>query len=110
VILSVVVHGVSAGPLTSWYARSVARETLPEEREGSPSGLFAWSQDEVPRVTVEELAEALRSSDPPLVLDVRARSADEGPRIPGDVRVLPDRVHEWAAHQQPGRPLVTYCT
>jgi sodium/hydrogen antiporter len=110
VILSVIAHGVSAGPVSTWYARTVARETLPEEREASPSGLFAWEQEEVPRITVEELAERLRGSDPPVVVDVRTRSSDDGPGIPGSVRVLPDHVSEWAVHQSHDRLLVTYCT
>lgn len=40
VIASVVLHGVSATPLTSWYGRHVARETLPEERGSTASDLF----------------------------------------------------------------------
>ncbi|MGH7856884.1 MAG: cation:proton antiporter, partial [Candidatus Binatia bacterium] len=40
VMASVVLHGTSATPLSAWYARAVARRTLPEERESTAAGLF----------------------------------------------------------------------
>jgi rhodanese-related sulfurtransferase len=46
------------------------------------------------------------------VLDVRSRSSydHDRARIPGDVRVPPDTVTEWAAGQPRERPIITYCT
>ncbi len=112
VFVSVVAHGASATPLAAWYGRKAAAETLQEERESTAAGLFAQSPDAVPRITVPDLARRLADADPPLVLDVRTRSeyARDDTRIPGSVRVLPERVAEWAAQSPPGRPLVTYCT
>ncbi len=112
VLVSVVAHGTSAAPLAAWYGRTMARQTLPEEREGTAAGLFRREAGEVPRITVEELAARLAGPEPPVVLDVRTRSSYErdDARIPGDVRVLPDRVAEWAAGQDRSRPVVTYCT
>ncbi|MBX6343287.1 MAG: hypothetical protein IRY97_12570, partial [Thermomicrobiaceae bacterium] len=112
VLVSVVAHGVSAAPLAAWYAGTVARRTLPEEREGTAAGLFRREAGEVPRITVEELAARLAGPEPPVVLDVRTRSSyqRDDARIPGDVRVPPDRVAEWAAGQDRSRPVVTYCT
>lgn len=112
VVVSVVVHGASAGPLAAWYGRVVARRTLAEEREGTAAGLFRQEPSAVPRLTVRELAERLAGPEPPVVLDVRSRSSydRDGARIPGDVRVPPDGVAEWAAGQDRGRPVVTYCT
>ena len=37
---SVILHGVSATPLIAAYGRAMAKETLPEEREMTATGLF----------------------------------------------------------------------
>ncbi|HEV8650584.1 MAG TPA: cation:proton antiporter [Actinomycetes bacterium] len=112
VVMSVVAHGATATPLSSWYARKASRETLAEERASTAAELFAHTPDDVPRVTPAELAERLAGPDPPLVLDVRSRSEYErdGVRIPGSVRVLPDQVAEWAADRLRDQPFVLYCT
>ena len=112
VIASVVLHGVSATPLTQWYASSIARQTQREERQSRFGGLLEGGPDDVPRITPEALAELLRREEPPLVLDVRTRSQYERDhvRIPGTIRVLPDQVRDWAAAQPQRRPVVLYCT
>ncbi|MBI3969716.1 MAG: cation:proton antiporter [Chloroflexi bacterium] len=104
VLFSVVVHGMTATPLGAWYARKLARETLPEERQSGAAGLLlpAHDPEAVPRITPVELARRLEGPEPPLVMDVRTRSQydrDEG-QIPGSVRVLPDEVANWAARQR----------
>lgn len=114
VILSVVVHGVSATPLSAWYAQKVADApiTLEEERETDFQGLFDPDPQAALRISPAELAAMLASDNPPIVLDVRARAAyekDNG-QIPGSVRVLPDKVSEWAENADPSRPIVAYCT
>ena len=114
VLVSVVAHGITATPLSAWYARLVARATptAPEERVSTAAGLFEDEASEIPRITAEELAEQLAGAQPPMVLDVRARASyDEASgQIPGSVRVLPDHVSDWAEQHQPGRPIVAYCT
>jgi NhaP-type Na+/H+ or K+/H+ antiporter len=112
VLVSVVAHGVTATPFSSWYARKAGQETLAEERAGTAAELFTQSPDDIPRVTPSELAERLAGPRPPLVLDVRSRSdyARDGVRIPGSVRVLPDQVAEWAADRLRDQPFVLYCT
>lgn len=112
VIASVVLHGVSATPLSRWYAYSITRQTEKEERQSRFSGLFAGGRDDVERVTSEALAQRLRGPDPPLVLDVRSRSqyARDRVRIPGSIRVLPDQVRDWARAQPERSPVVFYCT
>ena len=112
VIASVVAHGVSATPLIAAYGRAVARETLPEEREATATGLFEQDAGAVPRMSPEALAARLASDEPPIVLDVRSRSAmgPDSPGIPGSIRVAPDEVAEWAARNPPDRLVVAYCT
>jgi hypothetical protein len=59
-----------------------------------------------------ELAARLGTHHPPIVLDVRTRSQyerDEA-QIPGSLRVAPDQVEEWAAHELRERSVVAYCT
>lgn len=114
VAFSIVVHGVTATPFSNWYARTVAkpREVAPEEREATASGLFRQDASDIPRITVTELAHALQSADPPIVLDVRTRGQydADAARIPGSVRVLPDQVRQWAATADHTRTVVAYCT
>jgi len=112
VVISVVLHGVTASPLAAGYARIVSRETLPEERVGTAAGLYEAKPGDVARVTPQELAGRLGRENPPLVMDVRSRSSYSRAtaQIPGSVRVVPDEIQEWAQGQPRGREIVTYCT
>jgi NhaP-type Na+/H+ or K+/H+ antiporter len=112
VLVSVVAHGITTTPFSSWYARKASQETLAEERAGTAAELFTQTPDDVPRITPDELAERLGGPNPPLILDVRSRSEYErdGVRIPGSIRVLPDQVAEWAADRLRDQPYVLYCT
>ena len=117
VLASAAVHGASAPVATAWYARLARERTLAEEREGTALGLLTGDPNEVARMSVDELRELLAGERPPLIIDVRSRSAYEqdGARIPGDVRVLPDRVSTWAAEYAQSdydreRLVVAYCT
>ncbi len=120
VTVSVVVHGASATPLSALYGRALERSTREEERESTAAGLFGGAAKETPRISVDELAEQLEGTDPPLILDVRSRSQHERDltQIPGSVRVMPDGVEDWAARylaEHPDgeprlRPIATYCT
>ncbi len=112
VFVSVVAHGSSATPLAGWYGRQVAQETLAEERESTPGGLFGQNVESIPRVSPAALAAQLAGADPPVVLDVRSRSeyVRDDSRIPGSIRVLPDQITAWADQQIEHRPVVAYCT
>ena len=113
VIASTLLHGVTATPLSTWYGRRVDESTHPEERESSMDGLFGpTALDEVPRIEAGELAELLDSDDPPVVLDVRSRSAytSDPARVPGAERVRPDSIVEWADDHDRARLVVLYCT
>ncbi len=113
VVVSVIVHGVTATPVSAWYAHKVAkaRQTMEEERESTFTGLFEPDASEVKRITPDDLAAQMQSAHPPVVLDVRSRAhyeSDEG-QIPGSVRVVPDQVGDWAAAAQKDQPVVAYC-
>lgn len=113
VIASTFVHGISATPLSAWYGHRVDEATHPEERESSIDGLLRpMAEDEVPRIDPDELAELLELDDPPVVLDVRSRSAylSDPSRIPGAERLRSDGVVEWADDHERDRPVVLYCT
>lgn len=114
VVVSVVLHGASATPLASWYGRRVAASipTLAEEREATFTGLFDGDPQSLPKMSIQELAAALESSDPPIVLDVRSRARYDAvdTQIPGSVRVLPDQVNEWAGDIEKGKLIVPYCS
>jgi NhaP-type Na+/H+ or K+/H+ antiporter/rhodanese-related sulfurtransferase len=114
VLVSVIAHGATATPLSGWYARRIARAipTLVEEREGSAVGLFQQGAQEVPQITPAELAAALASEAPPIVLDVRtrARYVQDAGQIPGSIRVLPDQIEMWVGDADRSRPIVVYCT
>jgi rhodanese-related sulfurtransferase len=85
---------------------------LPEQREGSVTGLFREEATDVPRISSDELATRLAGPQPPVVLDVRTRGqyATDAGQLPGSVRVLPDEIQAWATHADRGRPVVAYCT
>ncbi len=114
VVVSVIVHGSSATPISAWYGRRVAASqlTMAEERESSFTGLFEPDASEIVRIQPAELAAMIASERPPVVLDVRARAhfeRDAG-QIPGSIRVLPDQIREWAADQPRDRVMVAYCS
>jgi NhaP-type Na+/H+ or K+/H+ antiporter len=115
VTVSVVLHGISATPLTGLYARRIASATLAEERASTASDLLRTDPKEardVTRIEPRELARRLASENPPIVLDVRSRSSyEKDPEgIPGDVRVPPDEVENWAAKRARDQSIVAYCT
>lgn len=112
VLVSVIIHGASATPVSSWYARRVAAVTLPEERESTAAGVLGGSTEDAPRIGADRLAELLGGADPPLVVDVRARSGfgPDAVVVPGSVRVHPDEVADWAQDQRRDRLIVPYCT
>jgi rhodanese-related sulfurtransferase len=114
VVVSVVLHGVTATPFAAWYGRHVAASipTLAEEREATFTGLFEGEPQSVPTMSVQELAEALAGDDPPLVLDVRSRARydTEDTQIPTSIRVLPDQVIEWAGNIDKGKLIIPYCS
>ena len=116
VTVSVVVHGVSASPLSRRYGEAVMRETHEEERDDA-SGIFEGAASESIRISARQLSEMLEDENPPIVLDVRTRSQYEQDRsqIPGAVRVAPDEIDEWArgreqGSQVEGQRVVAYCT
>lgn len=117
VLVSVLVHGVTATPVSRWYGDKVAGAsvTLVEEREGDAAGLFEGEAADIQRVTPAELKQMMDQSPPPIILDVRTRAhyAEDDGQIPGSVRILPDQIREWVAHissADKARTVIAYCT
>ena len=111
VLASVTIHGATATPFGAWYGRKAVEETLDEEREATVAGLLGQHESEVPRISIDELAELMASPEPPVILDVRARASYEHDKaeITGSIRVLPDEVLEWAADCPEDKMVVAYC-
>jgi NhaP-type Na+/H+ or K+/H+ antiporter len=115
VTVSVILHGITATPLTGWYARRVAAATLSEERAASASGLWRMNAPEAKeavRMEAAELVERMVGPNPPIILDVRSRSSyEKDPEgIPGEIRLLPDQIVNWAAKRTRDQLIVAYCT
>lgn len=112
VLVSVVLHGMTATPLADAYARYLETRVTQEEREPTATGIFRSDDlDQQPRIDAGTLV-AWRDGGRPLrIADVRARSAFEvGRVVPGAEHVPPDRVREWAGTLRPDEVVVTYCT
>jgi NhaP-type Na+/H+ or K+/H+ antiporter len=101
VLVSALLHGTSATPLVSWYARKVARETLDEERESTAIALFDRTPFQIQRLDVQEVRRRRDAPNPPVIIDVRSRSsfAADPHRLPGTERVEPDRIRRWAGRR-----------
>lgn len=112
VLMSVVLHGVTATPFSSWYARVARAETLEEERVTDVAGLFQVPDPNSGRKTPEEVHQMLRDGVPMVLLDVRSRAQydQDRSRIPGDVRVPMDQVAGWGGRQPKDVLVVAYCT
>jgi NhaP-type Na+/H+ or K+/H+ antiporter len=118
VVVSVILHGVTATPLSAWYGQrvAVAIPTMAEEREATFAGLFEDDPHAIPQMTPAELHAALQSDDPPIVLDVRSRARYDSvdTQIPHSVRVLPDQVMDWTGSSGidnlKERLIVVYCS
>jgi sodium/hydrogen antiporter len=76
VTVSVVVHGVSASPLSHRYGEAVMREAHEEERDDA-AGIFEGAAIESIRISARQLSEMLEDENSPIVLDVRIRSQYE---------------------------------
>jgi rhodanese-related sulfurtransferase len=64
------------------------------------------------RITVDELHQQMDRRPPPIVVDVRSRSARErdGRRIPGALTVDVEDIDSFVAQLSPEREIVLYCT
>lgn len=112
VLVSTILHGASARPAIKWYAKRIQQSVHEEEREADAAGIFGGHENEVPRVSVDELNTMLQSGEPPILLDVRSRFSYEsdGIRIAQDERVQPDELGNWLVDRKPDRRVVAYCT
>ena len=111
VLASVIIHGAAATPFGAWDGLKAAEEILDEEREATVAGLLGQHESEVPRISIDELAELMVNPEPPMIIDGRARASYELDKaeIPGSIRVLPDEVLEWVAYCPDDKFVVAYC-
>jgi sodium/hydrogen antiporter len=116
VLASVVVHGMSATPVISWYAERMRRHDLPEETAVDAATLLQVADetdqpDRVPRMTPAELFELLNSGRPVTVVDVRRLNAFESdPRsLPRSLRIPIDSLSQRLAAIPKGPPVVLSC-
>lgn len=112
VIVSVLVHGVSATPVSAWYARTHGDRVDPEDREASVIGVLRDAGDVAPRIDVDELARLLAGSAPPIVVDVRTTASrrHDPAIIPGSLWVPPEELTAWATDELHDRLIALWCT
>lgn len=112
VIVSVVLHGATATPLTGYYERRLKTTTQAEERVSDVITLLSEDDEPFQRIEADELLRQMATDSPPVIVDVRSRSqyvADPA-GIPGGIRVPLDEVVTWGREQPPGSRFVAYCT
>jgi NhaP-type Na+/H+ and K+/H+ antiporter len=100
VLASVVLHGILGTPLVAWASRAPDVELVPGQ-----------TPEEIPRITVPDLAAMLEREEPVLVVDVRKPGdLDRDPRrIPTAVHFAPDEAPSRVAELAPAGPIVLYC-
>jgi rhodanese-related sulfurtransferase len=74
--------------------------------------MSAPESKEAVRMEAAELVKRMAGPNPPIVLDVRSRSSyEKDPEgIPGEIRLSPDQVANWAAKRTRDQLIVAYCT
>lgn len=75
VVVSVVLHGVSASPVAAWYDARAAATTLPESREGEGVDVPVDRGADAPRIEVDDLVAAQAGGEPWMIVDVRTPGA-----------------------------------
>jgi NhaP-type Na+/H+ or K+/H+ antiporter len=112
VLVSVLLHGVSATPLTGLYEKHLRTRTEEEERRSDVIELLSDDTEGFRRISIGGLLEQLDSDDPPTIVDVRSRSQYllDPTGIPTGVRIPLDEVEQWARELPEGGRFVTYCT
>lgn len=113
VLLSIVLHGVTATPLAAWYGRRAGAADLPEETLADAGLLLHAGGDgaKVPRIAPAALWARLAAGEPTTVVDVRRQRAYEasGQTIPGAVRIAVDELPGRLAAVPRGHPVVLFC-
>ena len=113
VLASTGIHGASSTPIAAWYQRRASRNDLAEERTATADNLITKDYSGVILITPEQLYQMISSPHQPIILDVRSVAGYERARsrIPGSVRVDPDRLDEWVANNPDvGGMVVAYCS
>ncbi len=113
VLVSTGIHGASSTPIGTWYRRRAKDHHLMEQQRATADSLIMHHGPSVMLISPEQLYQLLMSPQPPTVLDVRSRASYEksSNRIPGSIRVEPDKIDQWVNSQIDVKGLVVaYCT
>jgi sodium/hydrogen antiporter len=112
VVVSVILHGVSATPVAAWYGRRAAAVTLPEAREGEGVDVLVDRGAEAERLDVVRLAEDQSGPAPWTVVDVRTPAAREADPevIPASVVVSPEDLRSYLDVLPGVQRLAFWCT
>lgn len=116
VVVSTLVHGISATPLLSWYARRLRQTDLPEEVAADASTLLKTNEgrlreEDVPRLPSTALKGMLHLGEPVTVVDIRRDAAYDGSgrRIPNSIRIPIDQLVDRIDEIPRDRPVVLSC-
>ena len=113
VLVSTGIHGASSTPIGAWYRRRAKDHHLMEEATATADSLIVHHGPSVMLITPEQLYQLISSPRQPMILDVRSRASYERAisRIPGSIRVEPDKIDQWVNSQENIEGLVVaYCT
>ena len=113
VLASTGIHGASSTPIGAWYQRRASKNYLAEQQAATADNLIMKDYSGVILITPEQLYQMISSPHQPIILDVRSRASYERAhsRIPGSVRVEPDRLDEWVNNNPDvDGMVVAYCS
>jgi NhaP-type Na+/H+ and K+/H+ antiporter len=116
VVVSTLVHGISATPLLNWYARRLRQTDLPEEVAADASTLLKTNEsrlheEDVPRLPLTALKGMIHLGEPVTVVDIRRDAAYDGSglRIPNSLRIPIDQLVDRINEIPRDRPVVLSC-
>lgn len=116
VLVSILVHGISATPLLTWYGHRLRRSDLPEETAADAGTLLHAGDgglrlEDVPRISPDQLKRMLDAGEPVTIVDVRRESHYDasGRKIRSSLRIPIDDLIDRLGSIPRDRPVVLTC-